>query len=150
MIIESKSRATSGVRRKPKSGKIKRAAAPPYLATELGQPADHEGEVVGAGAPLARSGADLQAYVLQLWRQTQTGRVVPGHLREMESAGFTIDDIWAAGVTEILSTSSTPDEIRRYRQKVLFRANLLEALLWETIAELRHLDSVESAPAEPP
>jgi hypothetical protein len=149
-MIEPKSRATSGIRRKPKGGKIKRAAAPPYLATELGQPADHKGEVVGAGAPLAQSGADLQAYVLQLWRQTQTGRVVPGHLREMESAGFTIDDLWAAGVTETLSTSSTPDEIRRYRQKLLFRANLLEAILWETVAELRQLDGAESAPAQPP
>jgi hypothetical protein len=46
-----------------------------------------------------------------------------------------------------LSTSSTPDEVRRYHQKLLFRANLLEAILSETVADLHRLPGIEPTPA---
>lgn len=112
----------------------------PYLAAELGQPVDHEGEPIGAGSRMVRSDTALQEYTLQLWRQMQSGRGINKHLRAVERAGLNIDDVWMAGITETLSTSSTPDEARRYRQKLLFRANLLEAILSETVAKLLRLD----------
>jgi hypothetical protein len=140
-----KTRGASAPRRPTAGSKAKQPTMPKYLAAELGQPVDQDGEPIGAGSAMARSDDALQDYTLQLWRQTQTGRGVPGRVREMERDGFTIDDIWAAGVTETLSTSSTPDEVRRYKQKLLFRANLLEAILSETVAELRRLDQIEPA-----
>ena len=140
-----KPRTTSAPQHPSPSSNRKRRGRPQYLAAELGQPVDQDGEPIGSGSALGRADAELQEYTLQLWRQTQTGRGVPGRVREMEREGFTIDDIWAAGVTEVLSTSSTPDEIRRYKQKLLFRANLLEAILSETVAELRRLDGIEPA-----
>ena len=77
----------------------------------------------------------------------QSRRGVNQHVQAMERAGLTIDDLWTTGVTDRLSTSSTPDEVRRYRQNLLFRANLLEAILSETVAELRRLETVEPTPA---
>ena len=87
-------------------GKARRM--PPYLAAELGQPVDHEGEPIGAGSPLIRSDADLQAYALRLWRQMQSGRVVSGYLRAVERAGLTIDEVWTVGIAETGTTSSSP------------------------------------------
>ena len=127
-------------------GKARRM--PPYLAAELGQPVDHEGEPIGAGSPLVRSDADLQAYALRLWRQMQSGRVVSGYLRAVERAGLTIDEVWTVGIAETGTTSSSPDELRRYHQKLLFRANLLEAILSETVAELQRLPGIEPTPLE--
>jgi hypothetical protein len=121
---------------------------PAYLAAELGQPVDHEGEPIGAGSALARSDADLQAYSLQLWRQMQSGGVVTGYMKAIERAGLTIDEIWTAGIIELQPTSSTPDELRRYKQKLLFRANLLEAILSETVADLRRLPGIELTPSD--
>ena len=149
MAQRPKPRAGSTPRRPPAGSKAKPPSAPQYLAAELGQPVDRDGEPIGAGSPMARTDSELQEYTLHLWRQTQTGRGVPGRVREMEREGFTIDDIWAAGVTETLSTSSTADEVRRYKQKLLFRANLLEAILSETVAELRRLDQIEPAADKP-
>ena len=77
----------------------------------------------------------------------QSGRVVNRYTRAIERAGLTADEVWTAGLAEMRTTSSTADEIRRYRQKVLFRANLLEAIFTETIADLRRLDRIEPADA---
>jgi hypothetical protein len=38
--------------------------------------------------------------------------------------------------------------MRRYRQKLLFRANLLEAILSETVADLHRLDGIEPSPSK--
>ena len=119
---------------------------PRYLATELGQPTDPDGEPIGAGSTMARSDSELQEYTLQLWRQMQSGRVVHRYTQAIERAGLTIDEVWAAGITETRTTSSTPDEMLRYRQKMLFRANLLEAMLAETVADLHRLDGIEPTP----
>ena len=127
-------------------GKARRA--PRYLAAELGQPVDHEGEPVGAGSALVESDADLQAYSLRLWRQMQSGGGAKGYVRAIERAGLTIDEVWTVGITDIRSTSSTPDELRRYQQKLLFRANLLEAILSETVAELHRLPGIETTPPD--
>jgi hypothetical protein len=127
-------------------GKARRA--PLYLAAELGQPVDHEGEPIGAGSALVQSDAELQAYSLHLWRQMQSGGAMRGYIRAIERAGLTIDEVWTVGITDIQSTSSTPDELRRYQQKLLFRANLLEAILSETVADLQRLPGIEPTPPD--
>ena len=76
----------------------------------------------------------------------QSRRGVNLHVPAMERAGVTIDQIWTAGVTDALTTSSSPDDVRRYKQKLLFRANLLEAILTETVGELHRLNTVEPTP----
>lgn len=142
----AKARAAPAAKRSAKRPETrKKSPKPRYLAAELGQPTDHNGEPIGAGAARARSDEDLQKYALQLWRQMQSGRVVNRYTRAIERAGFTADEVWTAGLAEMRTTSSTADEIRRYRQKVLFRANLLEAIFSETIADLKRLDSIEPA-----
>ena len=121
---------------------------PRFLAAELGHPVDHDGEPIGAGSRAALGDAELQRYTLQLWRQMQSRRGVNTHIPAMERAGVTIDQIWTAGVTDRLTTSSTPDEVKRYRQKLLFRANLLESILTETVDELQRLGTID--PTTPP
>ena len=121
--------------------------APRYLAAELGQPVDHDGEPIGAGSALLDSDAEMQAYAFQLWRQMQSGGGAKRYIRAIERAGFTVDEVWTVGITDIRTTSSTPDELRRYQQKLLFRANLLEAILSESVAELHRLLGIEATPS---
>jgi hypothetical protein len=147
-VQPARSRAAAGSKIKKKEAAVSRPRRkakrmPPYLAAELGQPVDHEGEPIGAGSALARSDEDLQAYALRLWRQMQSGGAVRRYMRAIERAGLTIDEVWTVGFTDIQSTSSTPDELRRYQQKLLFRANLLEAILSETVADLHRLPGIE-------
>ena len=131
-----------------RSGRKAKPEPPRYLAAELGQPVDETGEPIGAGSARLRSDRDLQAYALQLWRQSQRGGESRSHLRQIERAGLTADEVWMAGITEMQPTASTPDELRRYRQKLLFRANLLEAILTETVADLHRLEGLEPSPAQ--
>lgn len=133
-----------------RSGRKAKLGPPRYLAAELGQPVDEMGEPIGAGSTRLRSDQELQAYALQLWRQSQRGGESRSHLRQIERAGLTIDDVWTAGITDLQPTSSTPDELRRYRQKLLFRANLLEAILSETVADLHRIEGLEPSPAQMP
>ena len=79
---------------------------------------------------------------MQLWRQMQRGSVTKRYMRSIERAGLTLDEVWTVGLREVWTTSSTADEMRRYRQKMLFRANLLEAILSETVADLRRLEGI--------
>ncbi len=135
-----------------KSSSAKRPSArrrvPRYLAAELGQPVDHAGEPIGAGSALSHSDTALLEYTLRLWRQMQFGNPLKEPIKAVERAGFTVDDLWAAGVTETLPTSSSAEEVRRYKQKLLFRANLLEALLTETVADLHRLDRTQPTRSE--
>ena len=85
---------------------------------------------------------------MQLWRRSQRGGETRAHLQQIERAGLTTDEVWMAGITEMQPTSSTPDEMRRYRQKLLFRANLLEAILLETVADLHRLEGLEPSSAQ--
>lgn len=114
-----------------------------YLAAELGHTVDREAEPVGLNSIRARHDKALQDYALQLWRQVQHGRALRSELKGLEREGLTADEIWAAGITETLPTSSTPDEVRRYKQKLLFRANVLEALLTGTVSELKRLSRLQ-------
>jgi hypothetical protein len=142
MVQRAKTHAADKLKRK------KVEPMPLYLAAELGQPVDQEGEPIGAGSARLQSDTDLQDYSLRLWRQMQSGGVVNRYMRAIERAGLTIDEIWTAGITDIRSTSSTPDELRRYQQKLLFRANLLEAILSETVADLHRLPGIEPTPSD--
>ena len=150
-----KAKAKPTARDKPKSSRKapatqpsarRKAPKPAYLAAELGQPVDREGEPIGAGSAMLSSDSSLQEYALQLWRQMQSGGVVNRYMRAIERAGLTTDEVWTAGVIETRTTSSTPDELRRYKQKLLFRANLLEAILSETVADLHRLEGLEPTP----
>ena len=139
-------KATGAKRRSTAArSRLKPRVTPRYLAAELGQPVDHEGEPIGAGSALVASDEELQAYSLRLWRQMQSGGAVKAYLRAIERAGLTIDQVWTVGISDVRSTSSTADELRRYQQKLLFRANLLEAILSETVAELHRLPGIEPA-----
>ena len=144
-VVAQPARAANGAAAPKRTPR--RKAKLPFLAAELGQPVDHEGEPIGAGSRAAMSDTELQRYTLRLWQQMQSRRGVNTHGPAMERAGVTIDQIWTAGVTETLTTSSSPDDVRRYKQKLLFRANLLEAILTETVSELHRLNSVEPAPS---
>lgn len=119
--------------------------APRYLAAELGQPVDRHGEPIGAVSALAQGDRQLQDYAMKLWRQMQHGRVMNMYTRAVERAGFTMDDVWLVGLGG-RPTSSSPDEMRRYRQKLLFRANLLEAILSETVIDLHRLEGFHPTP----
>ena len=152
----SPAKAKPAARSKPKSSRKapstptragRKASKPAYLAAELGQPVDREGEPIGAGSAMLSSDSALQEYALQLWRQMQSGGVVNRYMRAIEHAGLTVDEVWTAGVIETRTTSSTPDELRRYKQKLLFRANLLEAILSETVADLHRLEGLEPTPS---
>jgi hypothetical protein len=130
-----RTRTTAG---KPQARGEERRSQPEYLAVELGHSVDQEGEPTGLDDPASRGDADFQEFTLSLWRQVQSAR--SSNKREMEDEGLTTGDLWAPGITEFLPTSSTPEELRRYKQKLLFRANVLEVILTETVAELKWLD----------
>jgi len=129
-----------------------------YLAAELGQSVDHEGEPLGLVFPLLRHDREWREFTISLWRQFRATRSLNAQTRELEQEGLTTADLWEPGITEFLPTSSTPEQMRRYKQKLLFRANFLEAALTETVAELKKLDRAkplvhdeeEAAPEERP
>lgn len=120
-----------------------------YLAAELGQPVDHEGEPLGLDFPLLRRDREWREFTLSLWRQFQATRTLNAQTRELEQEGLAAADLWEPGITEFLPTSSTPEQMRRYKQKLLFRANFLEAALTETVAELKKLDHAKPLAPEP-
>lgn len=63
---------------------------------------------------------------------------------------LTEEDLWKPGVSEALTSSSTEDEIRRYRLKLQFRADFLEAALEETLLELEGLSEARPLHANEP
>lgn len=119
-----------------------------YLATELGHSVDHEGEPLGLDFPLLRRDAEFREFTMSLWRQFQATRTMNSRARELDREGLTEADLWEPGITEFLPTSSTPEQMRRYKQKLLFRANFLEAILTETIGELKKLDRAKPIATE--
>lgn len=119
-----------------------------YLAAELGHSVDHEGEPLGLDFPLLRRDAEFREFTMSLWRQFQATRTMNSRARELEQEGLTNADLWEPGITEFLPTSSTPEQMRRYKQKLLFRASFLEAVLTETIGELKKLDRAKPLAAE--
>jgi hypothetical protein len=111
-----------------------------YLAAELGHSVDNEGEPLGLDFPLLRRDSEFREFTMSLWRQFQASRTLNSRVRELEQEGLSNADLWEPGITEFLPTSSTPEQMRRYKQKLLFRATFLEAVLTETISELKKLD----------
>jgi hypothetical protein len=91
---------------------------------------------------------------LRLWRQFSGAGAMSE--RELNEAGITFGDLWKPGVTESVTTSSTAEEIARYRKTLEYRAKFLEALLEETLADIErvmHLQPAVSAaplPLAPP
>jgi len=91
---------------------------------------------------------DFREFMIALWRQVQQGRAMQAQLREMEREGLSPADLWAPGMTEFIPTSTSSDDFRRYQKKLLFRANILEALLTETVAELKRMERVRPYDAD--
>jgi hypothetical protein len=84
----------------------------------------------------------LKQLALKLWRDFQTGRVSVE--KSLQGAGLEKEDLWKPGISETLTTSSTNDEISRYRQKLQYRADFLEAALEETLLQLEGLENYRS------
>lgn len=144
------SRKDAQQRATPRPAKVANtpASQQEYLAAELGHSVDHEGEPLGLDFPLMRRDAEFREFTLSLWRQFQATRTLNSRSREMDQEGLTNADLWEPGITEFLPTSSTPEQLRRYKQKLLFRATFLEAILTETIGELKKLDRAKPIDGE--
>lgn len=119
-----------------------------YLAAELGHWLDDDGEPVGLEFPGLRQDPKFREFFQSIFQQFQTTRALHKHARDMEREGLTSEEIWAPGLTELLPTNCTAEQLRRYKQKLLFRANFLEAILTETVAELKRLERLQPRAVE--
>ena len=133
--------------KRPTSADIQ-ASRQEYLAAELGHSVDHWGEPSGLERAMSGDDPDFREFMIALWRQVQQGRAMQAQLREMEREGLSPADLWAPGMTEFIPTSTSSDDFRRYQKKLLFRANILEALLTETVAELKRMERVRPYDAD--
>ncbi len=111
------------------------------------------------GASLDVDGCALPVRLRDLSLQPALGQLALRLLRDfgnkraamndsLRREGLTEEDLWQPGITEVLTTSSTEEEIRRYRQKLQFRADFLEAALEETLLELEALCQARSLHAD--
>lgn len=85
-----------------------------------------------------RHDAQLQQLALDLWRdyleRSGLGKEKLGEILDRED--LKPADLWAPGLSETITVGSTEDEVRRYRKKLEFRAEVLSGLLRETLGEL--------------
>ena len=112
-----------------------------FLAQELGGAVGEDGEILGVSLKDLFLDPHLKAMALRYWQQMQGKKALDE--KTLEQAGLTVSDLFAPGLTESVSSSSSPQELERYRTKLEFRADLLEALLEETIAELEGLERLQ-------
>lgn len=109
-----------------------------FLAPELGARADPDGEPLGVDLRDLRFDREVRQLAWRLWRDYQKSvRVQP---QALVDAGLSPVELWQPGITESLETCSTEDELRRYRQKLRFRADFLEIMLEETLTEMEKAD----------
>lgn len=140
--------------RAPEAGPAKDAAAGPdvadrpYLGQEMGVSLDDDGSPLPVTLKELYLQPALMQLTLRLLEDFGAKRAEVGE--NLHKAGLTEADLWKPGISETLSTSSTPDEIARYRLKLRFRADFLEAALEETILELEELDQAKSTFAGTP
>jgi hypothetical protein len=85
---------------------------------------------------------------LRLWRQFSGAGATSE--RDLGEAGLSFADLWKPGVTEGLTTSSTAEEVARYRLTLEYRAKFLEALLEETLADLERVVHMKPAASGDP
>jgi hypothetical protein len=135
-------------RRRPASTE-RQASQQEYLAAELGHAVDHEGEPVGIDLPKSQSDPVYEEFTLSLWRQIRSTRSLSGQFREMEREGLTPAELMSPGITEFLPTATTTEDLKLYKKKLLFRANVLEAMLTETVAELKRIDHLRPIDSDP-
>ena len=105
-----------------------------FLAPELGGRADPESEGLGVVFRELKFDREMRQLAWQLWQDYQ--RSVKVRPKSLADSGLTPADLLQPGVTETLETCSTEEELRRYRLKLTLRADILEALLEETLSEL--------------
>lgn len=93
----------------------------------------------------------LQRLAVQLWKEVQMRSAVSKQKFEeaLRREDLTPADLWAPGMTEKLTVSSTGAEIERYKTKLKFRADVLTALLEETMADLTKAESWAASDAAP-
>jgi hypothetical protein len=113
-----------------------------FLAPEFGAKLDESGEPLPVKISELALEPGLKQLALKLWRDFQTGRVSVE--KSLQGAGLEKEDLWKPGISETLTTSSTNDEISRYRQKLQYRADFLEAALEETLLQLEGLENYRS------
>ncbi|MBF0334644.1 MAG: hypothetical protein HQL40_13525 [Alphaproteobacteria bacterium] len=82
----------------------------------------------------------LRKMGVELWRQMRGTPEAP--------PPTSVEDLWKQLPSARLNSSSTADEIDRYRERLSFRATMLEALLEETLHELDLL--ARAVPADEP
>lgn len=120
----------------------------PYLGQEMGVSLDDDGSPLPVTLKELYLQPALMQLTLRLLEDFGAKRAEVGE--NLHKAGLTEADLWKPGITETLSTSSTPDEIDRYRLKLRFRADFLEAALEETLLELEELDQAKSTSVDTP
>ncbi|MGF1641568.1 MAG: hypothetical protein ACFCUO_11525 [Rhodospirillales bacterium] len=118
------------------------AAATSFLAPEFGAKLDESGEPLPVRFSELSFDPGLKQLAAKLWRDFQGGRASVE--KAIEGAGLGKEDLWKPGISETLTTSSSPDEIARYRQKLQFRADFLEAALEETLVQIEGLEHYAS------
>lgn len=138
--------------KRAKRSKGKRPAALPaglaapeledFLGPELGGAFDAHGEPVSLNARDLVVDRELRQLAWRLWQEQQR-RHGKAPRRRLADADLEPSDLWQPGVTETLQTCSTEDELKRYRLKLRFRADLLEALLEETLADLERANALK-------
>jgi hypothetical protein len=114
-----------------------------FLVQELGGATVDGDEVVGIGFKDLFQDPQLRRMGIRLWKQMHGQDVVDE--TALKEASLTINDIFQPGLSECVTSSSTKEEIDRYRLKLEFRADMLEALLDQTIAELESLSHLRPA-----
>lgn len=114
------------------------------LAPEL-NPARAAGGGARMGLDKVAADPALRKMGVDLWRQMQ-GAPEGGQVPPPTS----VEDLWKQLPGASLTSSSTAEEIGRYRDRLQFRATLLEALLEETLHELDLLARAIPADAPPP
>ncbi|MBF0373768.1 MAG: hypothetical protein HQL39_10160 [Alphaproteobacteria bacterium] len=129
-----------------KKRRAKKAEAPAkprraLLGSELNPASAAEG-VAPINLKDAAADPALRKMGVELWRQMRGTPEAP--------PPTSVEDLWKQLPNARLNSSSTADEINRYRERLGFRATMLEALLEETLHELDLLAHAVPADAPPP
>jgi hypothetical protein len=135
--------ARSQKRPKASAGRAARAAADrAYLAPALGAPLQDD-ESGSRSGDIWRD-PQLRTMAQEIWRNFKQRGQRTGAPTVVNPAG----EWWGAGLMEAVPTSSTAEEIARYRNKLMYRADSLEAALDATLTEIERLGRFVPADAK--
>ena len=120
----------------------KHALLGPQLGTGVGSDAE-----AGGGLLNLLKDPQLRTMAVELWRNFQLGSA--GAKRAHAEGEGAPADLWDFQAAESVTTSSSAEEIERYRTKLLFRADWLEATLEATLNEVERLSQFRPAAEAP-